>query len=254
MFNSLNQNLKKMKTITLGKLEIGLIVLAVAITLSLIGAIPALAADITVVTDNNASIFNWVGVSANTGHNVANGGAGSSAGDGGNASVFGSGVADAGNGGAGGDGGNGGGILTGDAYAEAGVVNYVNDTDTEVTDSCGCEEQSTPSFWFLDHYHLSNNIGVINENNADVENQVEVVANSGNNTANGGSGNQGGDGGNASASGDYWWWGLGDGEANAGNGGAGGDGGNGGTIRTGNAGGLASVLNVVNTTMTRVQR
>src|SRR3989344_2786245 len=108
-------------------------------------AIPAFAVidfgDIKVKNNNNASVTNYVSVSASTGYNNANGGDGENGGNGGSG---GSGAGDGGNGGDGGDGGNGGStgnggwggtggsggnggaIFTGNASAAASVTNSVN--------------------------------------------------------------------------------------------------------------------------------
>ena len=86
--------------------------------------------------------------------------------------------------GAGGQGGNNGGggtIITGDAYAEACIINIVNTNITEI-DTCGDGDEDC---------HGDGDVTVENNNSASVENEVEATANTGDNTANGGDGSDG---------------------------------------------------------------
>lgn len=79
-------------------------------------------------------------------------------------------------------GGDGGTITTGDAYAEACIINIVNTNVTEI-DTCGDGD-----------CHSDGDITVENNNDASVKNGVGAIANTGDNTANGGEGSSSGDG------------------------------------------------------------
>ena len=116
-------------------------------------------------------------------------------------------------------GGLGGMILTGHAWATSVVDNDVNSTVVRVETDCGCKGDI--------------DVDVDNDDTT-VTNNVNTSASTGYNDANGGS---------ATGSGG-WWWG----------GGSSTTGGEGGYINTGNADALASVVNVVNSTLVRVRR
>lgn len=127
-------------------------------------------------------------------------------------------------------GGNGGSIATGEAIATTEIENYVNTTETDIEDSCGCEENGNP---FFGRRSSSRSIDVDNDNTANVSNTVETKARSGDNTSNGGNAHghtTGRDGYNDSTAG------------------------SGGTITTGRADSFSSVVNVINSNVTRIRR
>ena len=204
--------------------------------------------DTRVSNSNSATVINNVEVEAETGDNDAEGGEGD---DGGYASARGGNAT----GGNGGRGGNGGSITTGSAIAIGTVNNDVNSNDTTV-DSCGCEDDEPAQMQYRRFPSFGGNNGddvnVSNRNRANVTNNLEVEAETGDNDAEGGEGD---DGGNARSSSSYrglWhWWGNYGGNATGGNGG---NGGNGGTINTGAANADGLVNNVVNRNVTRVTR
>lgn len=221
------------------KVLVGLISVA---TIALL-AMPALAgsprhrdsgSDIKVENDNYANVNNTLYVEAYTGPNEANGD------DGGNGGGTGSAMAsgyfsdavsgDGGNGGAGGDGGS---VTSGAATANGTLVNVANTNYTKIKASCrrGC----------------TGDIKVENDDNeAFVVNYGRVVADTGLNEAKGDDGGNGGGTGSADAS-----WG---GAAASGDGGNGGSGGDGGTIRSGSSAANGTLVNVVNTNITRIRR
>lgn len=206
----------------------------------------------TVTNTNNATVENDVRVTASTGSNDARGGDGARGGWGGDASR-----GTAGTGGAGGHGGHGGGILTEAAAAVGTVQNDINSNVTNVR-GCGCEEQS--------YSIISNLFGgtdretrIHNTNNATVENELEVDAETGLNEVDGGDADKGGNGGDANKSGSSNWLltllGIGNNSNNVGgHGAAGGNGGNGGSILSGAAVADGLVVNIVNRNVTRVTR
>jgi len=89
---------------------------------------------------------------------------------------------------------------------------------------------------------------VKNFKTANVSNSVSVVADTGDNNANGGDGEGAGNGGDVEDNGNKG----GNQVNNAGNGGEGGDGGDGGLIVTGDATALAGIYNMINTNKTRI--
>ena len=184
--------------------------------------------DITVDNYNKASVSNTVVTSASTGGNSADGGNAYNSVSGG--SVY---YSDddntAGNGRNKAVGGDGGFIYTGNAIATSLVVNDVNNTTTKIKADCGCKGDIT----------------VTNKNKAYVTNAVITDADSGDNTADGGKAKNRVSGGSVEWSSD---------DNIAGNDGNKAHGGNGGEVWTGNADSLASVVNVVNTTVTRIRR
>ena len=195
----------------------------------------ALASDgVSVVNINSADVSNYVGVSASTGGNSADGGYAGGVGAGG--SVIGSDNDDntTGNGGNGGNGGDGGLVVTGPAGAGSSIENKVNTNITDV-DFCGCDPFGEEDTW----------VDVTNINSAYVHNYVGVAADTGGNTADGGS-----TGGGAGAGGDV----IGDDndDNTTGNGGNGGHGGWGGQVGTGGAGAGSDIVNRVNKNVTRI--
>jgi len=200
--------------------------------------------DDTVRNSNEGVVINKIEANANTGDNYAGGSQGGNGGDSGNIGgdddeIDGAGT---GNGGNGGNGSDGGLVETGDALANANATTRMNSNDTTI-DRCGCDGSGDSD----------GNIRVRNRNRGFVVNKVEANANTGSNSADG---STGGDGGN---SGDIGGYGEGDDEgdiedAGTGNGGNGGTGGVGGTIRTGRAESNSSVLNLINRSITRIQR
>ncbi len=221
--------------------------------------------DIRVSVSNDATVTNTVEVEAETGDNEAAGGDGEEGGNGGEAE--GSGDNTGGNGGNGGSGALGGLIQTGDAVAFSSVMNDVNYNETVVTDSCGCDEEEDGWMPFSfnrqsrDNGGDDNDIRVRVSNSANVMNDVEVEAETGDNEADGGDGEEGGNGGDAENEGNrssrmmmpfFSFWSS---DNNVGgNGGTGGNGGVGGEIYTGKATSGSEVVNVVNRNITRVTR
>ncbi len=248
---------------------------------------------ITVV--NSGTIQNSTAASASTGGNYAGGsygGEGGEAGDGGNggdAEVYGGGfewcgecgsgsdsAAAGGNGGTGGSahGGNagaGGYVETGDAIAEAGSANELNNTDV-VVEGCGCEEDNNECScippWF--QRDVNNTVTITVANSGAVVNATAAGASTGDNKAKGSYGGEGGEAGNGGDGGEATvgddegcgcdeWIPAGGGDAvggDAGQGGSadGGEGGLGGTVRTGDTRSESGSINVMNTTMVRVTR
>ena len=210
-------------------------------------AVPAFAAvnstKITISTTNRGTINNLTGSDSHTGENVALGSTGGTGGAGGNVTSQGSennGGALGGNGGNGGNGGAGGFIQTGDATAEAGTSNDLNNTDAEVALDCDCGDINSVT------------IDVTTDNSADdnvINNLTGARARSGQNLADGSTGGDAGNGGVVDG-------GAGDennGGAKAGTGGAGGAGGLGGEVHTGAASSTSGTINMLNTVMLRVR-
>lgn len=191
---------------------------------------------------NSAIVINVVRSSSNTGFNLAGGSTGGNGGSAGDINNSGDGVEESstGDGGMGGDGGIGGTIVTGEATAEADVVNVVNTNDTEVDRrGCACEDDSD----------VEGDDTVENENESLVGNGVEAEANTGLNLAIGSEGGNGGQGGaiNNTGSEDVD-------ESHTGNGGHAGMGGPGGLVQTGYSHSRVGVVNVVGTNITRILR
>ena len=111
-------------------------VLAVAMPVMAFGGFHMPSSDIKVESENNATVTNTVNVSASTGSNGASGGT----------------------------------IVTGNAGAEADVLNMVNSNETTVKASCG---------------RCSGDVKVESENNATVKNTVNVSASTGSNSVSG---------------------------------------------------------------------
>jgi hypothetical protein len=245
--------------------------------------------DVIVINDNYASVFNMVKVEANTGDNDADGGDGEEGGEGGDAeendNAGGTQINTGGDGGNGGDGGLGGIIITGDALAMASITTKANYNRTLV-DLCACEEDNNDSpcgcHTFGRQGGCNNDsdeeegdegdVKVENKNVAEVNNGLEVEAETGDNDADGGDGEEGGEGGDAEENTNG-----GDGTdgvvcqgphcghnnnqstpANqtntGGDGGDGGDGAEGGQILSGFATSLAEILTVLNVNITRILR
>lgn len=194
--------------------------------------------------ENQGAIVNVTTATANTGGNEAGGSRGGNGGRGGDVEAEGNGPsagnnkgADAGNGGNGGNASAGGLVETGDANADAGSVNKLNDNDVSVSNKGGM--------------NLSL-LGVGATNAGVIVDITGAGADSGNNDARGSRGGRGGSGGDVEAdsnnanAGDNQW-------ADGGHGGSGGAGGIGGEVRTGEANSNAGSINVMNTNVVRVR-
>ncbi|MEY4747015.1 MAG: hypothetical protein RLZZ416_64 [Candidatus Parcubacteria bacterium] len=210
-------------------------------------ATPAFAAinstHITITTTNRGTINNLTGADSHTGGNVAlgsEGGAGGAGGnvDGGTGSEN-NGGASAGNGGNGGAGGAGGFIATGNASADAGTSNDLNDTDVGVETTCDCGDLNSVTVDLTTDNEDPNNT---------INNLTGARARSGDNVALGSLGGAGNSGGTVTADGSE-----NNGGAKAGTGGTGGAGGLGGEIHTGAASSTSGTINMLNTTMVRVR-
>ncbi|MCA9361121.1 hypothetical protein KC845_01035 [Candidatus Kaiserbacteria bacterium] len=229
--------------------------------------------DIRVSSSNTANVSNTVKVEAETGDNDANGGDGDEGGNGGDAKGEGNNTGGAG--GNGGDGARGGVIITGTATAYASLYNEINSNQTRVKDSCGCNDRNYDVRSLFGRRGGDdgddNDVKVESSNNATVNNNVEVEAETGDNDANGGDGDEGGNGGDAENKGghdrdskdlrrggfNFFWWMNEDEDDNSNTGGKGGNGGNGGEggdIATGNADASTDVKNFVNRNQTRIVR
>ena len=219
--------------------------------------------DIKVSVTNNATVNNNVEVEAETGDNEAAGGDGEEGGNGGEAE--GTGDNTGGNGGNGGSGALGGYIVSGHAAAYSSILNEVNIVKTMISDSCGCEADKPTMFSFMNRRSSDNgddnDIRVRVNNNATVNNTVEVEAETGDNEADGGDGDEGGNGGDAENRGArdsrmmmpfFSFWSHDNNQGGAG--GTGGSGGVGGEIYSGNATSGSDVVNVVNRIVTRITR
>ena len=203
-------------------------------------------APVVVVNENCAFVGNHVEANANTGGNYAGGSTGGDGGDGGTiVNVDGGDVddSDTGNGGNGGDASDGGMVVTGNATADAGVLNVVN-TNRTVINRCACVDE--------DECECGPDI-VVNRNRAIVLNGVYADADTGDNGAGGSEGGEGGEGGTiVNVDGEC---GNGDVEdSTTGNGGTGGTGGIGGYVESGHANSSAGAMNVVNRNVTRIRR
>ncbi len=212
-----------------------------SIAAMLLAAVPALASSngIKVYNSNIGTVVtNEVSVGSNTGYNWVSGGNGGSGGDTGSAEASWGGSATSGNGGDGGESWNEGTILTGNALAGSEITNIVNSNDTDIKDSCGCENSSKIKVENL-------NLGTV------VWNGVSAWANSGYNGVSGGNGGSGGSTGSAYA-------GSSEEEspsiAKSGSGGNGGSSTNWGGIGTGNAVAGSLITNIVNSSVTRIKR
>ncbi len=197
-----------------------------------------------IINNNEAVVINRVETTANTGGNMAGGSYAGSGGDGG--AIVNEGEGDiensnTGNGGTGGNSGVGGTIITGNAEAMSGVINYVNVNRTLV-DRCACQGQAL--------CECSNDL-VRNSNRAFLLNAASTEASTGVNYADGSVAGAGGSGGaivnNNSKEGDVQ-------ESNTGTGGNGGSSVDGGLVTTGTAISTTSVINVVNRNLTRILR
>lgn len=194
------------------------------------------------IENEDTEVENEMSVTANTGGNRADGGDSGQGGGQkpphpGGLTIFQMPEGQGGNAGPGGDGGT---INTGAATAYGTVYNDVNSSRV-VVEGCGCEEGSRLSFM---HMFLSRDdgknleIGIENED-TEVENELDVLANTGRNSANGGDSRGGG----SSFSPWTMWFGHFMGEEG---------GGDGGTIRTGGAYADGFISNVVNRSVVRV--
>jgi hypothetical protein len=200
---------------------------------------------IIITTVNRGTIYNDTSAKSHTGDNLAEGSEGGRGGDGGSITSDGNnnnGGADSGNGGAGGAGGAGGLVDTGDASADAGTVNDLNNTDV------GLDLVSAAIAGFN-----STALLVTTDNGAcecnKITNDTRARARTGENTA------EGSEAGNADDAGAITG-GTGDfnnGGATSGNGGNGGAGGLGGTVYTGHAASVSATVNMLNTIMVRVR-
>src|SRR3989344_4414277 len=211
-------------------------------------ATPAFAAmnssSITITTTNRGTINNYTSAKSHTGENKALGSVGGRGGDGGEVDSDGdnnNGGATSGNGGNGGNGGPGGLVNTGDASADAGTVNLLNDTNVEVAVPTDMNSSSVV-------------LETDNDQNADcecnvIDNDTRARARSGENTAEGSVGGNADDGGDIEGGDGN----FNNGGATSGTGGAGGSGGVGGTVFTGNARSDAGTINWLNTTIIRVR-
>lgn len=199
--------------------------------------------DDIVMNENCAIVINEVEVYANTGDNMAGGSYGGDGGDGGKIININDGDVDestTGNGGNGGDASVGGTVITGDATAEADVMNAVN-TNRTIINRCACEDEDCECGFDI----------VKNRNSAMVMNGVGVAAETGENLAEGSYGGDGGDGGKIYNGGGE----CSDvDESTTGNGGDGGQGSEGGLVQTGVSYSRANVVNVVNRNLTRILR
>lgn len=194
--------------------------------------------DVVVTNYNNATVVNNVSADADTGKNDADGGNAQGAGDGGDVNGAGTGNT-GGDGGDGGDAGHGGLNWTGNAYADAYVTNTVNSNDTKVVSPCrSCG---------------NGDVNVHNTNVARIMNNVSADADTGKNDADGGDAQGAGDGGDVNGGHSFWFYTSGS-DNEAGEGGAGGNGGNGGENVTGHADSYATVVNVINSNVTRIRR
>ena len=213
-------------------------------------ATPAFAAinstKITITTTNRGAILNLTAADSHTGNNTAGGSTGGSGGTGGDVTSAGSennGGASAGNGGNGGNGGAGGLVQTGNASADAGTANDLNNTDVGVDVNCDCGDVNSVTLDVTTDNSRTSPLDNV------IANLTAARARTGDNNADGSIGGNAGNGGKVDG-------GAGsenNGGAKAGTGGAGGSGGLGGTVLTGNASSTAGTINMLNTTMVRVR-
>jgi len=191
------------------------------------------------VENENTTVSNNVSVTANTGGNEAEGGDGG--GNSGNRHHRGGhGHNQNGNGGPGGDGGT---IVTGAATAIGTVDNDVN-SNRVVVEGCGCDDQPVIPYFHFFRFGDDGKVIKIEAENEDttVRNGLEVLANTGDNDA------DGGDGGSSGKSRGHHPWMMWFHQYNQ-NDASGGDGG---TIRTGVAYADGLITNVVNRNVVRV--
>lgn len=214
----------------------------------LLTATPALAAvnssAIVIGNSNSGNISSDTNATANTGLNVAGGsqgGNGDDGGDSGNANMGGSnGDATSGNAGSGGSGGNGGAgglVVTGNADADAGALNTLNNNSTRLRVDGGLNSSALVA-------GNSNSGAIVEDTDATASSGLNAAAGS-----TGGNGDDGGDSGDATKTGDQ-------GNATTGSGGAGGAGGAGGVggeVRTGHSTSNAGAINVMNTNLIRIR-
>jgi hypothetical protein len=200
---------------------------------------------ITITTLNRGTIINDTSAKSHTGANTAEGSKGGRGGDGGDVTSDGSfnnGGAGSGNGGNGGNGGAGGLVDTGNATADAGTVNDLNNTDVDLdlVSAAVAGFNSTALLVDTDNGQCECN---------KITNDTRARARTGDNTA------QGSVAGNADDAGAITG-GTGNnnnGGATSGNGGNGGAGGLGGTVYTGNAGSVSATVNMLNTILVRAR-
>lgn len=196
---------------------------------------------------NRGSIDNTTDTNSHTGQNASLGSQGGAGGLGGNVTggngSENNGSASAGDGGRGGDGGAGGLVDTGDASAEAGTVNDLNNTDAEVAFECGCDGDinGVTLDVITDNYdpYIGNSI----------TNLTQARGRTGDNRAEGSVGGNAGDGGEVLG-------GTGsenNGGASAGAGDAGGSSSFGGEVRTGNATSKSAATNLLNASLIRIR-
>lgn len=210
------------------------------------GALPASAAmnssSITITTTNRGTIDNNTSAKSHTGKNLALGSVGGNGEEGGDVTSNGSnnnGGATSGNGGDGGDGGDGGLVNTGDATANAGTQNDLNNTLVEAQVPADMNSSA---------------LAIVTDNDEDCEcnnitNDTRARARTGNNQADGSVGGNGDDAGDITGG----TGSFNNGGATSGDGGNGGDGDLGGTIFTGNASSTAATINWLNTVLVRVR-
>lgn len=217
---------------------------------------PSTGDSVSVDTTNDATVTNSLTVVATTGDNDADGGDGEDGGDGGNATAD-RGLAIGGNGGVGGTGGVGGRIDTGNALAIGTLNNDINNNATEIV-GCGCDDTATTAPTFFGwNTHRGDRTSVTNDSTASVSNDLHVIAETGDNEADGGDGDDGGVGGDAQTvhARTFWWFPVNTSSTAAGgNGGNGGQGATGGVITTGVSQSDGLVTNVVNRNITRILR
>jgi hypothetical protein len=187
----------------------------------LASAVPAFASfsfgsssDIDINSNNWASVSNNVVTVADTGLNNSVGGVAESR-------AYGKGAESQANGGDGGD------VTSGNAEAFSFVTNVVNSNTTKVTADCGCK----------------GDVKIKSKNGASVGNNVGTSAFTGGNGSFGGAGV----GKAVSNSSSYHHYGNSGAESKA-------NGGDGGSVDSGNAASGSSVMNVVNSNVTRVRR
>lgn len=196
----------------------------------------------TYVSNNNSAyVLNVVTATSNTGGNAAGGSTGGNGGNAGDISNSGDDVDDSstGDGGNGGNGGYGGTVVTGEASAEAGVINSVNTNETKIDRrGCDCKKDNDVEG---DDVVENNNVSLVGTS-------VGAQANTGINVAVGSEGGKGGKGGAIDNSGDDVE------DSHTGNGGHGGTGGPGGLVKTGPSYSRAGVVNVIGTNITRILR
>jgi hypothetical protein len=197
--------------------------------------------DDMVANSNEAVIFNDISVKANTGYNYAGGSYGGDGGNGG--AIINEDEGDVedsstGNGGSGAGASTGGTIMTGNASANANVLNRAN-TNRTLIDRCACPGDCCDS----------GDSWVVNRNRAAIFNFAATDANTGFNEADGSYGGEGG------SAGDIHNNGEGDVEDSmTGTGGQGASASEGGLVQTGQSNSRLDIVNVVNRNITRILR